>query len=525
MRRLWMTAALAAGACSAPAPPPAAPAPVVPPSGAATISAADLSRDLYAFADDSMLGRDAATGDAVRAARFLAARAASAGLEPAGDSGTFLQRVPLVREYMTARSRITVTTPRGTQSFPLGPQLVPLPSLGDSEPLPKLDADGDMLFAGYALSDSDGEIAERSVAGKVVVFLMSDPPGMDSVRRAETAILHPPAERVARLVQRGPAAVVMIVSGRGAALLPAAYGELRDSSVRLADALTPRTRTLPMVLLCEGRASAPFLPDGWPATGKRATLAGRHLSAHIELIRRAIPAYNVVGVRRGAEPALRGTYVAFGAHLDHIGIQRPVGGDSIANGADDDGSGSVALLAIARAAVTQRPAPKRSMLFVWHTGEELGLYGSEWFTAHPTVPLDSIVAQLNADMIGRNARDSLYLVGPNAAPNGQSARLGRIADSVNATLTPPFEINREWDSPSHPEQIYYRSDHYNYARNGIPVLFFTSGLHADYHRVSDEPGKIDYHKLARVAAYIYDVGLAVADRPGRLVPVRSADER
>src|SRR5262249_55227189 len=160
-----------------------------------------------------------------------------------------------------------------------------------------------------------------------------------------------------------------------------------------------------------------------------------------------------------------------------IGIQKPERGDSIANGADDDGSGSVALLAIARAAVTQRPAPKRSMLFVWHTGEELGLYGSEWFVAHPSVPLDSIIAQLNADMIGRNARDSLYIVGPKAAPNGQSAVLGRIADSVNAKFRPPFDINREWDSPTHPEQIYYRSDHYNYARNHIPVLFFTSGLH------------------------------------------------
>ena len=523
MRRLAIIAALAAGACAAPAPPAAPPAPV-PAGGVTTISGADLASDLYAFADDSMRGRDAETGDAVRAARFLAARAAAAGLEPAGDSG-YLQRVPLVREYITAASNVTLTGKSGSQRLPLSPQLVPLPSLGDSEPLPKLDAEGDLIFGGYALSDSDGELAGRSIAGKVVVFLMSDPPGFDSVRRAEIGLLHPPAERIARLVERAPAAIVMIVSGRGAALLPAAYGELRDSSVRLAESLTPRTRTLPMVLLCEGRASAPFLPDGWPVVGKRATLAGRRLSAHVVLVRRAVPAFNVVGVRRGADPALRNTYVAFGAHLDHIGIQTPVGGDSIANGADDDGSGSVALVAIARAAVTQRPAPKRSMLFVWHTGEELGLYGSEWFTTHPTVPLDSIIAQLNADMIGRNARDSLYLVGPNAAPHGQSLQLGRIADSVNATLRPPFEINREWDSPTHPEQIYYRSDHYNYARNGIPVLFFTSGLHADYHKVSDEPKKIEFDKLARVAAYIYDVGLAVANRPGRLVPARANIEQ
>ena len=239
------------------------------------------------------------------------------------------------------------------------------------------------------------------------------------------------------------------------------------------------------------------------------------MSAHIDYRFTMVPAFNVVGIRRGADAALRGTYVAFGAHLDHIGIQRPEHGDSIANGADDDGSGSVALLAIARAAVVQRPPPRRSMLFVWHTGEELGLFGSEWFTTHPAVPLDSIVAQLNADMIGRNAPDSLYLVGPRAAPNKQGLVLGQIVDSVNKSLARPFIINREWDSPTHPEQIYYRSDHYNYARNGIPVVFFTSGLHADYHQVGDEPSKIDFAKLSRVAAFIFDVGLAVADRDTR----------
>lgn len=173
----------------------------------------------------------------------------------------------------------------------------------------------------------------------------------------------------------------------------------------------------------------------------------------------------------------------------------------------------MALLAIARAATRSGARARRSFLFVWHTGEELGLYGSDWFTRHPTVPLDSVVAQLNADMIGRNAPDSLYLVGPLAAPNGQSRMLGAIVDSVNAAQPRPFLIDRDWDSPTHPEQIYYRSDHYNYAKHGVPIVFFTSGLHADYHTVSDEPGKIDYAKLARVARLIWESGLAVAERP------------
>ena len=188
--------------------------------------------------------------------------------------------------------------------------------------------------------------------------------------------------------------------------------------------------------------------------------------------------------------------------------------DTIANGADDDGSGSVTLLAIARA-FARGERPRRSVLLVWHVGEEEGLLGSERFTAHPTVPLDSIVAQLNADMIGRNAPDSLYVVGPRAAPKGQSRVLGEIVDSVNAALPRPFRINREWDSPTHPEQIYYRSDHYNYARRGVPVVFFTSGLHEDYHRVSDEPARIDYDKLARVGTLLLEVGRAVGNRERR----------
>jgi Zn-dependent M28 family amino/carboxypeptidase len=175
----------------------------------------------------------------------------------------------------------------------------------------------------------------------------------------------------------------------------------------------------------------------------------------------------------------------------------------------------VGLLAIARA-VQQAPVkPRRSMLFVWHVGEEKGLLGSRWFVDHPTVPIDSIVAQLNADMIGRNAPDSLYLVGPRSAPNNQSRRLGAIVDSVNAAQSPPFHVNRSFDAPDHPEHIYERSDHFNYARKGIPIVFFTTGLHGDYHQPADEPSKIDYEKMARVTRLMLDVGRAVGNASGR----------
>ncbi len=161
--------------------------------------------------------------------------------------------------------------------------------------------------------------------------------------------------------------------------------------------------------------------------------------------------------------------------------------------------------------------PRRSLLFVWHTAEEKGLLGSDWFTSHPPVPLDSIVAQVNADMVGRNGRDSIHVVGPGTAPGGQSRLLGQVVDSVNAALPWPFTIDRSFDSPSDPEQIYYRSDHYNYAKRGIPIVFFTSGLHDDYHEVSDEVSKIDFEKMARVTKLFYELGEALGNRPSRLV--------
>jgi Zn-dependent M28 family amino/carboxypeptidase len=153
------------------------------------------------------------------------------------------------------------------------------------------------------------------------------------------------------------------------------------------------------------------------------------------------------------------------------------------------------------------------VLFVWHTAEEKGLLGSESFTNQPTVPRDSIVAQLNMDMVGRNAPDSLFLVGSRRL----STELGDAVEAVNAAQPRPFLLDYSWDVPNHPERIYCRSDHYNYARFGIPVTFFTTGLHPQYHTVSDEVELIDFEKLARVTRLIGDVAFEISHRAARPV--------
>ena len=272
-------------------------------------------------------------------------------------------------------------------------------------------------------------------------------------------------------------------------------------------------------------------------------------------------ARNVVAVLRGSDPALRGQYVAIGAHKDHVGFTtnpvdhdsvravylarnraqmagrrprpeelrvnvdslrriRPARLDSIFNGADDDASGSMALLEIAEAMVNAPARPRRSILFVWHTGEEDGLLGSAHYTANPTVPLDSIIAQINVDMIGRGTADDVpgggddYLIV--VGHRRMSRELGDVIDSVNARLERPFLFDLSWDSPDHPEQIYGRSDHANYARAGIPVAFFFTGLHADYHTITDEPQYLDYPHYTRIVRYLNDVVLELANRAQRV---------
>jgi Zn-dependent M28 family amino/carboxypeptidase len=213
----------------------------------------------------------------------------------------------------------------------------------------------------------------------------------------------------------------------------------------------------------------------------------------------------------GTDPALRGEYVLFSSHQDHDGVRYSVAGDSIWNGADDNASTSVALLAIARAWVKQ--PSKRSALFIFHGAEERGLLGSRYHVAHPVVPLDSIVAVLNGDMIGRNDPDTAALLG-SQPPHRNSAALVEMAIEANQA-TSKFVIDSSWDRPSHPEGWYFRSDHVPYAERGVPALFFSTNLHSDYHTPRDEPERIDYEKLTRMTRWMYMTGWIAANAAER----------
>jgi len=491
-----------------------------------SISTADLRRDLFIFADDSFRGRETGTADAQRAAAFLARRAQQLGLEPAGDS-LYMQRVPLVRQVFTRATRIAVTTSNGReQSLRLGADVAPMITL-DELPEPKRNADGEMIFVGYGPSDdSESEaLARFDLEGKILVAIHGAPPKTkrDPARRLESQrVLR---ERIVRLVALRPAAIVLLMTGGAEQLYDRLAPRLLRNVVldqpgeHLDDAAADSARTMPAILVGVARRGSPLLPTDWPNDATPQAL-GRQLAVHLDVERRPFTGYNVAAVLRGSDPRMNKTYLAYGAHYDHLGIlpqRRPsarrVKTDSIANGADDNGSGSIALLAIARQMSYLRP--RRSVLFVWHVGEEKGLLGSSYFTTHATVPIDSIVTELNVDAIAGNSENTLSLVGPRAAPNYLSWRVGIVVDSINRAASTPLRIDRLRDDPEDPDEMFERGDHYSYAKRAIPTLFFTTCCSADYHTVSDEPQKIEYDKLARVAELMLESGFAIANRSQR----------
>lgn len=224
---------------------------------------------------------------------------------------------------------------------------------------------------------------------------------------------------------------------------------------------------------------------------------------------------NVVAFIKGSEKPEE--VIVISAHLDHVGLDSK---GNVFNGADDDGSGTVSILEIAQAfqqAVKDGNGPKRSILFLHVTGEEIGLYGSRYYTENPLFPLENTVCNLNIDMIGRIDPDKkdnpnyIYLIGSNK----MSQELQDVSTKVNEKYT-QIELDYKYDDPKDPNRFYYRSDHYNFAKNNIPIIFYFNGVHEDYHKITDTPDKIEYDLMAKRAQLIFYTAWEVANREQRI---------
>ncbi len=510
----------------------------------AAITAGDLMTRLYIFADDSMQGREAGAAGNVKGTDYIAAEVKRFGLVPAGDSGGYFQTIP----FKTRTTDPTSTLIAGAAPMTYGTEWAA------ASPDSASGSDVPVVYGGV-LGDS-AMLPPGEMAGKVVVFAF----GPNSIRAFGSA---------SKLTASALAAAIVIPQQF--------FGFVNRPTQFVDNPDAPRRLAKPTIYFTPSSVAKLF--DDPIAQLKPGT-AGKPISFAIRSKTEPVPypARNVVAILPGSDPKLKGEFVAIGGHNDHVGfnhapvdhdsirifnhIVRPGGAensgaratpeqqtevnslladwrashpgtsraDSIYNGADDDGSGSVSVLEIAEKLVAQNPRPKRSVLFVWHVGEEKGLLGSEYFTDHPTVPRDSIVAQLNIDMVGRgNSWDMTGTTKEGAEIHGNSnylqvvgarrlaTELGDIIEKVNTDGKHGLAFDYAIDANGHPANIYCRSDHYEYARYGIPIAFFTTGGHSDYHQVTDEPEYIDYDHMARVDNFIGALALRVANLDHRIV--------
>lgn len=531
-----------------PYPPTTLPLKHTPQPTTADITAQDLMTRLYIFADDSMQGREAGTIGNVKGTDYIATEAKKIGLIPAGDNGTYFQTIPLKVRAIDPKSTFNV----GNVTLAYGTDWVATGSKS-------IDVTNAQLIYGGVLGDSAQMLAPGAGSGKIVVFTL--PPGASGR-----------ATRAAARSAEGAIAVMIIGLDQFMPFFTRPQTFVDDPNNQ--PAITPPST----ILISKSAAdrlmygASAVIPVGMVGPSPAA------LSLKLSVEPVPFPARNVVGIVRGSDPKLSGEYVAIGGHNDHIGFNhRPVdhdsirffnhivrpggaedGGkqatpeqqtevntvlaayraahpgtqraDSISNGADDDGSGSVSVLEIAEKVASLKTKPKRSTLFVWHVGEEKGLLGSAFYTDHPTVPRDSIVAQLNIDMVGRGdafditgkAKDESVLRGNSnylqlVGSRRLSTELGNLAETVNAQDKHGLVFDYAMDANGHPANIYCRSDHYEYARYNIPIIFFTTGGHSDYHQVTDEPQYIDYTHMARVDNFIEDLLVHVGNMDHRPV--------
>jgi hypothetical protein len=505
---------------------------------------------LFAYADDSMLGRETGHPGNVKATTFIAGQVQSIGLEPGGDNGTYFQTLPLVGRALDSSTALNVDG-------------APLELWKDYAPLPPMEgipvAEGGKLnqipaVYGGRMGDSVTALSAEAAKGKIVVLGPAiDPSGKEVFNLSMGSIIR----------YQGAAAIVMAnwdLAPPGVAdFLRQSSSEMKEGS----DDPGPR----PVAVFATRQAAERML--GGPVSSLQSGATGKPITGTVAFteVPSETPARNVIAILRGSDPALASEFVAIGAHNDHIGttdepvdadsiwafnkVMRPMGAenepgapspeqaarikslidsvrkthpagrvDSVYNGADDDGSGSMTVLSIAQAFAQSKTKPKRSIIFVWHTGEEEGLWGSDWFTRHSTIPRDSIVAQLNIDMVGRGGVNDLKGGGPGylqlIGSRRLSTELGDLVESVNKSGNHGFTFDYSYDANGHPDNIYCRSDHAMYARFGIPIVFFTTGGHSDYHMLSDEPQRIDYTKMSHVGSLVYDIALHVADLDHRV---------
>lgn len=503
------------------------------------ITAEQLRTHLNVVASDAMEGRDTPSRGLDATADYLASHLKRLGLKPAGDAGSYFQRIALSRDRV---DQARTTFELDARPLKFGDDFLTARATGTAE--------GGLAYVGHGWvfkSKNIDAYKGLDVRDKIVIVSgVGLPKGVSrrDLSAAKSGEDWEDAETYAR--RNGARGIIRIPDSRnlerwwrlmrsradGGQFRPVRLSAAAEDEDEGADTSAP---PLPTVYASAALLDALFAGEALSgADALKAARAGEPAAAFalspqkrakftVALGAEAASTQNVVAALEGSDPALKSEYVALGAHYDHVGRGAAVAGDNLYNGADDDGSGTVAVLALAEA-FARGPRPRRSVLFVWHAGEEHGLWGSDYFTRFPTVPVGQIVAQLNMDMIGRSKQpgdtsaanrylsgpDEIYVIGSKL----MSTELGELSERVNRAYL-GLSFNYRYDDAGDPERLFFRSDHFNYARRGVPIIFYYDGVHEDYHRPSDTVDKIDFRKLERVSRTIYVTAAEIANAPTR----------
>jgi hypothetical protein len=488
------TAMLSLAGCASQMAPPASP------YGAASITADDLFARVEFLASDGLRGRDTPSPGLEAAAAYIVSEHRRMGFEPAGENGTFYQRWPFpLRQLSVDGTRLHFGGGSAAQELVLGRDF--FTAGGTTAAI-----DAALVFVGrdVPLTSDGGSLRDR-----VAVAVL---PG-DGMSRDFRMLRAQQASRAEREGARG--VIHVLEPGWSPERIAAAARAAQQPRRTLGDATA-----FPQIFLTNDAARRLFAAGALDldALWSRAdngdappvAFAGITVTASVPELRldQATPP-NVAAVLRGSDPRLRDEYVILSAHMDHVGVGRPVNGDSIYNGADDNASGTAGLLEVAQAfaSLPASERPRRSIIFLYVSGEEKGLLGSRWYADNPTVPVEQIVANINVDMIGRNSPDSVIVIGKDYSS------LGGLVNRVNAAR-PELRLIAA-DDPWPEERFFFRSDHFNFARREIPSIFFFTGVHEDYHRPSDTVEKVDFDKAERVSRLIYYVAREIANDPRR----------
>ncbi len=458
-------------------------------AAAATITAADALHRLGIIAHDSMGGRDTPSPGLEMTAAYIAAQFRSFGLRPGGDSATFIQRYPYTMRRVNATVPMIEVRGATTPDMTFAQDYFIIPAEVDS-------VVGSPYFIGTATA---GMTIPAGVRGRILVAAVPDTLGIAWQQRLSA--LFPAA------MGAGAAGLIMILDPR---VTTASVAEIARP---LAEQAAPfpvfgvRADAFAAVSRAGGLDPASLFTSSPPAA-RDMTGVTLKLRTPAQVTDARVP--NVVAILEGSDPVLKNEYVVFSAHMDHVGVgTADAGGDTIYNGADDDGSGTTAIMEIAEAYASLATPPKRSLIFLAVSGEEKGLLGSSYFTDHPPVPITHIIANINMDMIGRNNPDSVTAIGLEYSSLGPLATaVSRANPDLRLTVAPDL-------TPE--EQLFLRSDHFSFARKDIPAIFFTTGLHGDYHKASDEISTIDTDKIARVARLAFLLGYEIAESTARPV--------